>query len=79
MQKELQNRLNFLYYSRLFKNHKKNHLMKSITLIIASFLLLTSCALGSQAPSSGTGSDSTYTPAKPTLSLQQSSPTTVTN
>jgi protein-disulfide isomerase len=46
------------------------------TVIIAS-LLFTSCTLGGSSSSSGTGA--TYTPTKPTISLKQSSPTTVTN
>lgn len=78
MQKELQNRLNFLYYSRSFKKFKKINPMKLLTsLVISSLLILSSCTLGTPGSSSGTGS--TYTPTKPTISLKQSSSTTVTN
>ena len=51
--------------------------MKLTISLIVSLLILTSCTPGSTPTPSGTGS--TYTPTKPTISLKQSSPTTVTN
>ena len=76
MQKELQNHCIFLYYSHYFKTIQIN-LMKLAISLIASLLILTSCTLGSTPTPSGTGT--TYTPTKPTVSLKQSSLTTITN